>query len=125
MTRRVYLYFILTFVLGAVVGGSAVLFYGWQSGRWHHRPDRQRIVRHLTRELKLTPPQTEQVDKILAESFTKMSEQRKQVEPQIKAIHDETTNRIRQVLTPDQVMKFNEMVRRFEERRSREGPPPR
>jgi Spy/CpxP family protein refolding chaperone len=124
MTRRAYLYFILTFLLGVVVGGSAVLFYGWHSGHWHRRPDRQRIVRHMTRELKLTPPQVEQLSKIMEESFKKMSDQRKQVEPQLKAIHDETTNRIRQILTPEQLTKFNEMVRRFEDRRSRERPPP-
>jgi len=124
MTRRVYLYFILTFLLGAVVGGTAVLFYGWQSGRWRHRrPDPQRIVRRLSRELKLTAEQTAQLDKIMTESFQKMAEQRKQAEPQLKAIHDETSGRIRQILTPEQLPKFNEMLRRYEERRSRQAQP--
>jgi Spy/CpxP family protein refolding chaperone len=124
MTRRAYVYFILTFLLGIVVGGSAVLFYGWHSGRWHRRPDRQRIVRHFTRELNLTADQTTQLDKIMEESFKKTAEQRDQVEPQFKAIREETSNRIRQILTPEQLTKFNEMVRRFEERRSKQGPPP-
>jgi Spy/CpxP family protein refolding chaperone len=123
MTRRIYVYFILTFLLGAIVGGSAVVFYGWQSGRWHRRPDRQRIVRHLTRELNLTTPQAEQLKTIMDDSFKKFAEQRQQMDPQFKAIHEETTNRIRQILTPEQLTKFNEMVRRFEERRSKKGPP--
>jgi Spy/CpxP family protein refolding chaperone len=74
--------------------------------------------------LKLSADQTAQLDKIMEESFKKIAEQRKQMEPQFKAIHEETTSRIRQILTPEQLTKFNEMVRRFEDRRSRERPPP-
>jgi len=124
MTRRAYVYFIATFVLGCVVGGAATVFLGWYRGHRPRRPDRQRIVRRLSSELKLSTDQTTQLDKIMEESFKKMDEQRKQVEPQFKAIRDETSSRIRQILTPEQLPKFNEMLQRFEKRRSRQGPPP-
>jgi len=122
MTRRAYVYFIVTFLLGCVAGGAATVFFGWYRGHRPHRPDRQRIVRRLSSELKLSADQTAQLDKIMEESFKKIEEQRKQVEPQFKAIHDETSSRIRQILTPEQLPKFNEMLRRYEERRSRQGP---
>jgi hypothetical protein len=37
MTRRAYLYFIITFLLGIVVGGASVLFYGRQRCTWRSR----------------------------------------------------------------------------------------
>lgn len=123
MTRRAYVYFIVTFLLGCVVGGAATVFFGWNRSHRPRRPDRQRIVRRFTTELKLSADQTAQLDKIMEESFKKMDEQRKQVEPQLKAIRDETSTRIRQILTPEQLPKFNERLRRYEERRSRQGPP--
>ncbi len=124
MTRRAYLYFVVTFLLGCVVGGAAMVFLGWHRSHRPRRPDRQRIVRRFTSELKLSADQTAQLDRIFEESFKKMDEQRKQVEPQFQAIRDETSSRIRQILTPEQLPKFNEMLRRYEERRSRQGSPP-
>jgi Spy/CpxP family protein refolding chaperone len=124
MTRRAYVYFILTFVLGILVGGAGVLFYGWYSGHWPHRPDRQRLVRHLTRELNLNETQVNQLTQIMDETSKKFDDLRKQLDPQFDAVRKESQDRVRQILTPEQLAKFNEMVRRFEERRRRRGPPP-
>jgi len=117
MTRRAYVYFILTFLLGVIVGGAGVLFYGWYGGHWHRGFEKQRIVRHLSQELKLTDAQVKQLDQIVDDSMKKFMELRKQVDPQFEAVREESNNRIRQILTPDQLTKFNEMLRRFEERR--------
>jgi Spy/CpxP family protein refolding chaperone len=122
MTRRAYLYFIITFLLGIVVGGAGVLFYGWYGGHWHRGFEKQRIVQRLTRELNLTGAQVKQLDQIVDDSMKRFAELRKQFEPQFDAAREESNNRIRQILTPEQLTKFNEMVRRFEERGKRGRP---
>lgn len=124
MTRRAYLYFILTFLLGIIVGGAAVLFYAWNTGHWHHPFDRQRLVRRLTRELKLNDVQVQQLNQIMDGTAKKMADLRKQMDPEFDAVRKASQDRVRQILTPEQLNKFNEMVRRFEERRGRRGPPP-
>jgi len=122
MTRRAYLYFAVTFVLGVVVGGCGVFFYAWYSGHWHRQFERQRVVRRLTRELRLSDAQVHQVDQILAETAKSYSELHKQVDPQLDAIRGQARDRIRQILAPEQVARFNEMVRQADERR-RQHPP--
>jgi len=122
MTRRAYLYFAVTFVLGVVVGGCGVFFYAWYSGHWHRQFERQRVVRRLTRELRLSDTQVHQLDQILADTAKSYSELHKQVDPQFDAIRGQARDRIRQTLTPEQVAKFNEWVRQADERR-RQHPP--
>jgi Spy/CpxP family protein refolding chaperone len=119
MTRRAYIYFIATFLLGIVVGCAGVLFYAWNTGVWHRRPTEERIVRRLTRELSLTPAQVEQLKQILDDSDKKMDDLRKQLRPQFDAIRDDGHDAIRKILSPEQLQKFNQLVRRREERRRR------
>jgi len=122
MTRRAYIYFVLTFLLGATAGGAGVFFYGWYGGHWHRGFEKQRIVRRLSRELHLTDAQVKQLDQIVGDSMKRFMELRKQVDPQFDAAREETNNRIRQILSPEQLTKFNEMLRRLEERTKREKP---
>ena len=117
MKRRVYIYFIVTFLLGVVVGGAGMCFYGWRWGRWPGHPERRGFVAVMARELKLSATQVPQLEQIMSESRRKYDGARERLEPEFDAIRKETDNRIRQVLTPEQLVKFNEMTRRFEERR--------
>lgn len=117
MTRRVYIYFIVTFLLGVIVGGAGMCFYGWHWGHWPGHPERRGFVRFMARELKLSAPQVTQLDQIMDESRRKYDAARERLEPEFDAIRKETDNRIRQILTPEQLVRFNDMVRRFEERR--------
>ena len=39
-----------------------------------------------------------------------------QVRPQFQALHEETRDRIRKILNPDQVARFDEINRQFEQR---------
>ena len=124
MTRRAYIYFSLTFLLGIVVGGVGVFYYVWHTGQWHRAPSRERIVGHLKRELNLSDAQVQQIGQIMDEAAKKHQLLQQQVEPQFQALHKETRDRIRQILNPDQLQKFNELVRRHEEERPhrRNGP---
>ena len=122
MTRRVYVYFAATFVLGVVVGACAMFFYAWYGGHWHREFDRQRVVHRLTRDLGLSEAQARQVDQIFQDTAKSYSELHKQVNPQFDAIRARTRDRIREVLNPEQLAKFNETVRQADERRKQRPP---
>lgn len=117
MTRRIYLYFILTILLGAVLGGAGIYYYIWHMGRLQRPFSKTRAIKHLTEELSLTNAQIQQLGPIFDESAAKMQDLDKQVE----ALHQETRAHIRQVLTPEQVTKFDEYVRQIDARRRRGG----
>lgn len=131
MTRRVYLYFALTFVLGIIFGIASLYTYGWYTGRWHRGFNKDRIVRRLTRLLDLNDRQVQQLSQILDESQKSFSDLQRQVEPQFAALREKDRNRIRQILTPEQLTKYNEFIRQIDERRRRmpfpppQPPPPR
>jgi len=124
MSRRAYLYFLATIVLGAVLGGSGVYYYLWQSGRVQHPFNKEHAVAHLQKSLNLTDAQVKQVSQILDESSQKVRDLQRQIDPQFAAIHQETRARIRQILTPEQSQKFDELIRAVDARHRRRGPPP-
>jgi len=114
--RRAYLYFILTFALGAVIGGAGTYYYGWYSGHWRHDFDLNRAVSRMTHDLSLEDAQAQKLRLILQESSRKRKELQQKNQPQIDALHEETRNQIRQILNADQLAKFNEHVRMVDER---------
>ncbi len=123
MTRRVYLYFFLTFVLGAAVGGAAMLLYGWYSGHWHRSFDRQRVVRRLARQLDLSDSQVQQLNQIMDDYAKKYADLQQTFGAQVAILREANRNRVRQMLTPEQLAKFNEMVRRRDERWKKQRSP--
>ena|SRR5579862_1860907 len=129
MTRRAYLYFTLTIILGAVLGGAGVYYYLWHFGRLQHPGgfNKAHAEAHLKRELNLSADQMQQLDQIFNEGSKKIEDLQKQVDPQFQAIHMETRAHIRQILDPEQAKKFDVLVKEMDERRKRRGlpPPPR
>ena len=125
MTRRVYLNFSLTFLLGIILGGVGVYYFLWSSGRLAHRGfNRDRAVAHFKKELDLSADQVEKIGAIFDETSQKVRDLQKQMEPQFQALHLETRGRIRQLLNPDQVKKFDELMRQADERHRRHAPSP-
>jgi len=125
MTRRAYLYFVLAFMCGVIAGSAGLFVYAWHSGRWGRRdgpPNPKRIVDRMSRELSLTPDQTQQLTDIINDSFQKHRALDQQVGEQYRGLRADTRDRIRKILNPEQQQKFDEMVRRFERRRL-QGPP--
>lgn len=125
MTRRIYLYFFATAILGAILGGVGVYYFLWNSGRLQHHGgfNKDRAVAHLKKELTLTDDQTQQVGRIFDESSQKVQDLQKQIDPQFQAIHQETRARIRHILNPEQAKKFDDLVKAVDERHKRHGPP--
>jgi hypothetical protein len=126
MTRRVYIYFVLTFLLGVILGGGGTFFFTWYTGHWYMRFDRERLVEHMRRDLNLSGGQVQQLKQIMDETDVKFKELRKQTSPAFDAVRDEMRDRIRRILNPEQVAKFNEIVRRHDAGEGRRGmrPPP-
>jgi len=119
MSRRAYLYFALTFLLGVIVGGTCVYYYAWSTGHWHRSFNRQSFVSRLTAQLSLSPAQVSQLEQILDGSTQRFKSAQQQAGSELNAIREDTRNRIRQILSPEQAQRFDELVRRWDERRRR------
>jgi hypothetical protein len=119
MSRRAYLYFALTFLLGAIIGGACVYYYAWNTGHWHRPFNRQSFVSHLKSELNLSDTQVLQLEQILDDSTEKVRSAQRQADSLLNAVREETRGRIRQLLSPEQNQKFDELTRRWDERRKR------
>jgi hypothetical protein len=113
MKRQAYLYFLLTFILGAVVGAAGMFSYTWYGGHWHQRLDRNYVIQHLTTELMLDDQQTAQLKQIMNDASQKYQVLHDQVRPQFEALRQQTDSQIRQILTPDQARKFDDLVRQW------------
>lgn len=124
MRRRAYVYFVLIFALGIIVGAAGMYSYGWYTGHWHRHFSRRRVVDYLRHELNLSQPQTQQLQQILQQMNQKETELHDQIEPQFQAIREEARNETRKILNAQQLQKFNDMVKRWDEMRRKRRPPP-
>jgi Spy/CpxP family protein refolding chaperone len=128
-TRKAALWVGAVFLLGAALGG--VLGYLFA----HRRVDaanpplsepqrRAQRVQQLTKDLSLTPQQAQQLDAILLQRHSEAQAIRDQTDAQIDAVRQKGRAQIRAILTPDQLPKFEEFLKRKDEERQRNGPPP-
>ncbi len=120
MTRRAYIYFAFTFLLGIIVGGSGIFYYGWYSGKWHREFDLRHVVNHMKRELSLDDSQVQKLTQILQDSNGKRRELEQKNQPEFDALRKATRDQVRQILNPDQLAKFNEHVRATDEKMKRQ-----
>ena len=120
MSRRVYVYFLLTFILGIIAGGAGVYFQARHFGLGPRLGpgtfDPQHIVNRMTKDLQLTPDQAQKIKALLDDYFNKHRELDRQHEPEYDALRQQSRAQVRAILTPDQLVKFNEHVRRVDER---------
>jgi hypothetical protein len=123
VTRRAYVYFALTFLLGSIVGSAGVFYYGWYSGRWRHEFDLNRAVDRMKRDLSLDDSQVQKLRQILQDSGRKRRELMQKDRPEFDALHQDTQNQIRKILNPQQLAKYNEHVRLSEERMKKQRSP--
>lgn len=137
MNRKAALLVILVFVLGVALG--AVSMRVVEAEVWggpapwvkvsHGHPSKPggkmggpgRIIEQLTQEVRLTSAQQEQVASILEDTRKKYEETYTTIRPQMEQTRQEGRARIRSVLKPEQLPKFEEFLRRIdEERKNRE-----
>ena len=114
------------FALGVALGALVMDLYQQSvRGRSSWEPPSRREsarewhLRYLTKELGLTPEQTEQVRRILDETRQEFLQLRNEMRPRFEEIRRRSRERLRAVLTPEQQAKFEELMRREEQRRHR------
>lgn len=113
---------ILIFLLGGVAGAFVMHTIDQQrmerfvKGEPHMM--REFIIQRMNRELNLDQAQLDQVRTIIGETHSEIREVRKQIRPQIDQILQRSEDRVRAILRPDQLEKFNKIV---EERKKRRG----
>lgn len=122
--RKAHLIIITAFILGVAVGASG------QYLLTHQTPSRPAssatgAADELTRILKLDQSQRLQVIQILGECQKQNQDLKDQTRPQFQAIRESGRNRIRAILSPEQLVLYNQWIRdldaKREKRASEEG----
>ncbi len=123
-SRRALLLVAIVFLLGIALGAVGTYL---SAGRWwtpprvgqNPRVRRVRLVEQLTRELRLTADQQQKLDGILAEMQAKFKALHEQMAPQSDQLRQQGRAQIRAILTPEQLPKFEDFLRRMDEERKR------
>ena len=113
-------------LLGIVIGAMGMhLFYAQRfpgppgrhgPGGGMHRPA---FAERLERQLDLTPEQQSRIEEIVRESRLRGRELHEELLPRVRSQMDETRRRIREVLTLEQQVKFDELDQRHRRRAER------
>ncbi|MBI4468859.1 MAG: hypothetical protein HY650_05995 [Acidobacteria bacterium] len=124
--NRAFAYVVGVFAVGFAAGALAMNLYlasaesadpGRTSGR---HESKKALLEKLTEELRLAPEQAEQIDLILSETREEYMRLRKETQPRYQDIRGRSRDRIRAVLGPDQLSRFEEMVRQRDEERKKQ-----
>ena len=109
------------FALGTLAGGlGAHLYYSRALDRPPPGPLAGPFMgQRLERKLELSPEQASELRQILLESRREGEAMRREMEPHVRAMMARIDERIRAILTPEQLKRFEEMQRRHRRRSER------
>jgi Spy/CpxP family protein refolding chaperone len=129
--QKAGLWLALVFVLGAAIGGV----FGYAFSQHHAmaaaptatqltEPQRRaKRVLEMTREMNLTQEQASSFDSIIHQAHDQMKVIRDKSETDVDAVRQQARDQMRQLLTPEQKPKFEEMVQRMDaERKNQQAP---
>ena len=114
---------LVVFLLGALLGGVGNHVWGervWGKQIINSQPTRNEIVGDLTRDLQLTQDQQKQLGSIVDDTRAQWRTLYTTIEPQHEQIRQQSRDRIRAILTPDQKPKFEEFMHRIDEQRKKD-----
>jgi len=130
--RAAVLLVIAVFVLGIALGVLGTYMEGYRvfgAGMMHRQPPdrspaaqqrgRQARVEQMTKDLNLTPEQQQKLDATLSQIQTRYGGIHDQFRAQEDQARKMGRDEIRAILTPDQVAKFDEMLRKMDEERKK------
>jgi Spy/CpxP family protein refolding chaperone len=127
--RKAALWVAAVFLLGAALGGVVGYIFAHRSVSANaplSEPERRaHRVEQLTQELSLTGDQRQQLDAILSQVHGEYKALREQGDARMDQARQQGRNQIRAILTPEQKPKFEEFLKRMDEERKRNPPPPR
>jgi hypothetical protein len=114
MTRKslpIAFYLLLVFVSGAVVGALGYRTYNPPTARTVSAPQsqsefRKQYLEESRTRLNLTPDQVTKLATILDDTENRWARSREQANEEIRQIRDEHFERVRMILTPEQLPKY-------------------
>jgi hypothetical protein len=117
------LVWVLVFFLGGIAGAVSYNLY-----RQHTRPKPEdfvnKLVKDFKKDLKLDAQQTESLKVIFNEHFKRKHSLLQELRPQFDIIRNETDDRIKSILRPDQKLLFEEMLKKCRKPGPTTPPPP-
>jgi Spy/CpxP family protein refolding chaperone len=126
-TLTTAIYLVLLFLSGVAAGAFGLRLYTLNSVRASGRPSpdefRRKYVEEIRSRLKLTDEQASKLGPILDETGKQFRELREKHRPELKAIQDEQTQKIRAILTDAQQAEFSSFQAEREKERQRNGHP--
>ena len=118
----------LVFASGAVLGAFSHRLYTVSTviAKTTKNPEewRKRAVAEMQARLKLTDQQVVKLDAIFDETRAQVEETRQKMRPAYQAIHEQQTEKILAMLTPEQQTEYEKMRKEREERRQQNGRAP-
>jgi Spy/CpxP family protein refolding chaperone len=126
--QRAALWVAVVFLLGVSLGGVVGYIFAHRSvsanAQMTAAERRAHKVEELTRVAGLTPEQQQQLDAILTQVHSEYKAVKEQSEAQIDQARQKGRNQIRAILTPEQRPKFEEFLKKMDEEKKRNAPPP-
>ena len=122
------LWLAVVFVLGAAIGGV----FGYSFSQRHalaappsaaplSEPERRaKRLAEMTRVMNLTPEQASGFDSIIHQAHDQMKVIRDKSEADVDGVRQQARGQMRQLLTPEQKPKFEEMVQRMDAERKKQ-----
>jgi Spy/CpxP family protein refolding chaperone len=126
--RKAALWVGAVFLLGALLGGVLGYLFAHRPVNAANTPlsepeRRARRVEQLTHELSLSPQQAQQLDAILLQRHTEAKAIHDQADTQMEQLREKGRGQVRAILTPEQLPKFEEFLKRMDEERKRNSAP--
>ncbi len=130
MNKKAIFLVAVTFVLGIALGGLSMHLAadrGWTGHGGSRGPHgKGRVIDQLTRELELSVEQQEKLQGVLQQTRQRYQTVYEQIRPQMEQARMAGRENIRKVLTPEQLPKFEALLRKADEdRKKRETRPDR
>jgi Spy/CpxP family protein refolding chaperone len=113
MTRKIIFYFLLVFLSGSVVGALAYRTYNPPTARGSAQSSpnewRRGYIEETRSRLSLTDEQVDKLKAMLDQTEERFREARKRENQEIRQIGEEHYQRVRTILTPEQLPKYEKL----------------
>jgi Spy/CpxP family protein refolding chaperone len=123
----IVIYMGLVFASGAVLGMFGQRLYDAAPvlSNKERRPNpeelRKKTLAEYQSRLKLTDDQVSKFNALMDETRARVNEIRKQMHPAYEKVHQEQSEKVRAILTPDQEIEYQKMIKEREERQKQNG----
>jgi hypothetical protein len=119
----------VVFVLGVLLGGVGNHLWGervWggkqEPAQLGRSPSRAQILNDFTRELQLSPDQQTKVGAIIDDTRVQLRALYAPLDAQHEQLRQQARARIRAILAPEQLPKFDQFMQRIDEQRKKDQP---